>query len=229
MRRMLLGALAALCPIAAGAAEYTIVDGGGATRTEADPYAPAPAPRGRRETVGALLAPGVALFVEPAEGASPHVSNLLAGALVRRFGGHVPAAQALAAGRVVTARAALSEETDGATVVTWRFRDERGQVLAVAAASRRMADEATARDAESIALQIAAQLEESAPFRRALTLASAVARLDRTPSPARRPGGGEEGEVGPTAITAGPPAEAAAPVARPDARPRPAERHPSAE
>ena len=86
-------------PPAAPAAptERIILTEDGAVRTEEDPFSPRALRRADHDVQATTIARGVALVVEPAEGAPIYVSNLLAAALVRRFAGHQSMEEAMAA------------------------------------------------------------------------------------------------------------------------------------
>lgn len=176
-------------------------------REAADPMA-APKARADQRAVGVIVAPGVAMFIEPAVGASAQVSNLLAGALARRFSGHVDTARVLGAGRVFTIRPFVTS-TVGAVDIDWRLRDEQGAPLGGVAASVQLGAPGsfTADDAERMAFQIAARLSDPDDLGAAFAAAAAMARIDRVPTPAARPGaeGEEAAENAPLTITAAPP------------------------
>ena len=86
----------ALTPAEPAPAQVVVTEDG-RLETREDPYAPRALRRAGHDVQATLLAPGVALVVEPAVGAPIYVSNVLAAALVRRFGGHLPADEAMAA------------------------------------------------------------------------------------------------------------------------------------
>lgn len=182
-------------------------------RRENDPYAIARGEDG--DVFGGLFAPGVGFFVEATAGGS---SALLAGAFVRRFSGRVPIADILAAGQVFRVRPVISPGPDGRVSVEWRIRDDSGAPIDAITVSRHMKDPISPRDAERLALETAAAMAEDPEIQEALARAGAVAQIDRTPSPAPRPGDSEDAAAPPLKIDAGPP-EAAAPP-----QPRPAER-----
>ncbi len=187
-RRALLAALALGAGPAAADITYWAVD---AQRTEPDPHAPRPALRADIQTFATLAAPGVGLVVEPAEGGTVWIANLIGGALVRRFAGHVEPGLALGAGRVLSLAPRLALR--GADLVaTFRLRDERGRELAAFFAVVRLAAPNLRAfgpaEAERLAFQAAALLLGEGPAADALRDAAALAAIDATPDPAPRPG-----------------------------------------
>ncbi|MFN3260432.1 MAG: hypothetical protein ACE37J_07720 [Pikeienuella sp.] len=157
-------------------------------RTEADPRAPLLALRTERQTFGAAIAPGVGLFVEPVAGATIHGSNLLAGAVVRRLSGHAEASRVLSSGRLFTLRARLSGGR-GRAVLDWALTDERGAAAGAGYAVSRLsgAGRIGPEEAERLAFQIAAQLQDETALGPVIAAAAALARIEGAPSPAPRP------------------------------------------
>lgn len=145
------------------------------------------------------IARGVSLVVEPAENAPVYVSNLLAAALVRRFSGHEPVEQAMAAPVVFLIRPVVAEEAvtiNGQLVVDWSLRTERGRPVGGAYAARRLSGVVTGNDpwtaftpedAEFLALQTAANLLEVEALRAAIEAGVAEAQAALTPTPPPRP------------------------------------------
>ncbi|MEL6793115.1 MAG: hypothetical protein AAFP78_06660 [Pseudomonadota bacterium] len=145
------------------------------------------------------IARGVSLVVEPAANAPVYISNLLAAALVRRFSGHEPVEQAMAAPVVFLIRPTVAVEAltiDGHLIVDWSLRTERGRAVGAAYAARRLsgaisgADPWTAltpEDAELIAIQTAANLLEVEALRAAIEAGAAEAQAALTPTPTPRP------------------------------------------
>lgn len=181
-------------PALADDAGITFWDGA-ALRTEPDPHAVLPARHTERQNLGTLMARDVGLFVEPATGAPAYASNLIAGALVRRFAGHIALHRALGAGRVFTIDPHVVAAR-GRVEVSWRLFDGEGQEIGAFRVGARMsgAPEAgrpfagfTPEDAERIAFQSAARLEEAPHVADAIRAAQTLARLDRTPTPSARP------------------------------------------
>lgn len=191
-------------------------------RVEDDPYTRRVARLADIDVFTTLLAPDVALVVEPAEGAPARVSNLLGGALVRRFAGDLDKTQALGAAKVFLIQPVLAEDAarfDGVLVVDWRLRSETAEEIGAVYASRRLSgavrtspwDAFTADDAEFIALQSAAQILETDAVRRALTAARDIALLENAPTPVLRA----------QPETAEPPPAGSATTQRPAPRPAP--------
>lgn len=184
MRR---AALLLLLALPAGAGEITFWDGA-ALRTATDPHATIPALRTEPQSFAALAGEDVGLLIEPAAGAPVYVSNLIAGAVVRRFSGHLEARRALSAERLLALAPVVSLSGEEA-VVDWRVYDERRAPLAAFRTRARMSGEGrglaafTPEDAERLAFQTAAMLEE------AVNIADqeAHARIGRTPTPLSRP------------------------------------------
>lgn len=180
-----------LLALPATAGEITFAGPGG-LRSEPDPRAPVPALRLDRQTFAALVAPDVGLLVEAAEGAPVHVSNMLAGAVVRRLSGHVEARRALETGRVLTLEPRLSVSR-GSVVADWRLTDERGAFLGAQFAASRLSGRGegfarfTPQDAERLAFQVAAQFLGAGSVADAIRSAAALAQIERSPSPAARP------------------------------------------
>ncbi|WP_340107675.1 hypothetical protein [Pikeienuella sp. HZG-20] len=186
----LLAAAAMLRPAAPAAGEITYWTGA-ALRTAPDPRAVPPARGAGPQSFGALIAEDVGLFIEPEAGAPAHAFNLVAGAVVRRFSGHIPLHRVLGAERILTLRAALTAAGPD-LAATWRLVDSKGARLETFRISVRMRGAPapgrpfaalTAEDAERIALQVAATLDGSAE----IDAAKVLARLDRAPTPAPRP------------------------------------------
>ncbi|MEX2519886.1 MAG: hypothetical protein WD969_11200 [Paracoccaceae bacterium] len=210
MRRAAL-ALVFVAGAAAADGRITFWDGE-MLREKADPMTAPAALQAGHQAFAVLVAPDVGLFIEAAVGASAHVSNLLAGALARRFSGHVDAARVLGAGRVFSIRPFVTVR-GGVIEVDWRLRDEREAALGGVAATVRPGSPATftAYDAERIAFQTAARLTDPDDLGAAFAAAAAMGRIDRVPSPAARPGS----EVDEKSAGA-PPMIAAAPVEIPE-------------
>ncbi len=177
--------LALALPTSAGEITFAGPEG---LRTEADPRAPVPALRTERQTFGAVLAPGVGLFLEPVAGATVHGSNLLAGAVVRRLSGHAETSRVLASERLFTLRARLSAAR-GPAVLDWALTDERGAAAGAGYAVSRLsgAGRIGAEEAERFAFQIAAQLLDETALGPVIEAAAALARIEGAPSPAPRP------------------------------------------
>lgn len=183
---------------ALGAQRWWLKDDGG-IRIETDPYAPRTALKGEYETFVTRLAPGVAMIVEPAVGAPPVVSNMLGDALVRRFGGRLPGATALDTQRLLLIRPHISQDRgaiSGSLIVDWRLADQRGAPLGAVFAQRSLTgvitgdDPLTAltrKDVEMISIQTASHLLEFAPVVQAINDTQALAMIETTPVPKRRP------------------------------------------
>lgn len=188
-RRAALLVAAGLGAAPAAAAELTLWDGA-ALRTAPDPFAPAAARAADLDAFATLAAPGVGLVVEPAAGATPRVANLIGGAVVRRFAGHVERGLALGAGRVLTLAPQLTLR--GAELVAdFRLRDERGADLAAFYALARLPAPGLAafgpETAERLAFQAAALLKGEGPAGDALRAAAALASIEATPDPLPKP------------------------------------------
>ncbi|MEO0362261.1 MAG: hypothetical protein AAF322_14185 [Pseudomonadota bacterium] len=144
-----------------------------------------------------LIAPGVALVAEPAEGAPAYVSNSLGGALARRFAGHTPLDRALAAPEVFFATPILLPPAtpDDPLIVDWTIRRPGRPPLGAVYAQRRLTGprgatlwlRLSASDAEHIALQTAAGIEATPEIRLAVARAAARAEIAETPSPRANP------------------------------------------
>lgn len=183
---------------------------------EADPYARRALRRADHDLQATTIARGVTLVAEPAEGAPVYVSNLLNAALARRFGGHLPVKDALAAPVVFLIRPVVSEEAltaEGRIIVDWLLRTETGEPVGVVYAARRLTgamergDPWTAvspADAEHVAIQTAANILEAPAIREALARGAVDAAISRTPSPTPRPKRAEPPSAAPPA--AAPPA-----------------------
>lgn len=206
----------ALAPAGPVPAQVVVTEDGRLEARE-DPYAPRALRRADHDVQATLLAPGVALVVEPAAGAPVYVSNLLAAALVRRFGGHLPTDEAMAAPVAFLIRPHVSPEAltqEARLVVDWRLRSEDGGDLGAVYAARRVTGEVTrgdpwtavsAVDAEHVALQTAAHLIDATPIRAALAAGALEAEVATTPTPAPRPNRTVEGsEVAPRLAPAPP-------------------------
>lgn len=172
----------------------------GGVRIEDDPYAPRPVRRADYDQNVTLLAPNVALVVQPAIGAPVGVSNMLGAALVRRFAGALRMKEALAAAKVFVIQPRIGgggSGEDDALIVDWRLRSEKAEDVGLVYASRRLTGAPTeadpwaaftSGDAEHIAFQTAAHLMETPAIRAALIGARGNAVLERTPSPRAKPG-----------------------------------------
>lgn len=192
-RAALLLALILPAPLCAG--DITFWDGE-TLHTAPDPHAAIPARRTDPQTFGALAGADVGLVVEETSGAPVYVSNLIEGAVIRRFSGHVALQSALGAGQVLSFAPSLI--VSGADIyVDWQVYDARRALLADFLTHARMsgATEAgrpfaafTSEDAERIAFQVAAAFEEAVDIGEL----EARARLDRTPTPEARPQSMEE-------------------------------------
>lgn len=188
-------------PLPAG--ELLVLGADGAVFTAEDPRAPRVIRRADLDVAATMIAPDVALVARPATGAPAYVSNLLGDALIRRFAGHAPLDQALGAAEVfvITPRLAAAPTYSGALVVDWTVATDRGAPLGAVYAERRLTGTVTTNpwtaltpeDAEHIALQTAAELTATPAVRDAVVRAAAQAALDATPSPAIRPGRGDDG------------------------------------
>lgn len=194
MRRAALACLFLATPALADDAGITFWDGA-ALRTAPDPHAVLPALHTERQKLGTLIARDVGLFVEPASDAPAYVSNLIAGALVRRLAGHVALHRALGAGRVFTIEPHVVAAR-GRVAVNWRLFTEEGEEIGAFLAAARMSGAPraghpfagfTPEDAERIAFQTAARLEEAPFVADAIRAAQTLTRLDRTPTPPARP------------------------------------------
>lgn len=188
-------------PPAAPAAptERIILTEDGAVRTEEDPFSPRALRRADHDVQATTIARGVALVVEPAEGAPIYVSNLLAAALVRRFAGHQSMEEAMAAPVVFLIRPSVASDAataDGKLVVDWTLKSEDGAPLGAVYATRRLTGAmqgvdpwtaVSAEDAEFIALQTAAHLMEVGAVRAALASGAAEAKTALVPTPPPRP------------------------------------------
>lgn len=180
-------------------AQRVFIGGDGEMILETDPFAPRTSRRADADVNATLIAKDVALVVEPAEGAPVYLSNRLAGALVRRFAGHILMRDALSAEEVFLIRPVIAPEgltSDGVLIVDWRLRAQSGGDVGAVYAKRRLtgavtgADPWTAvsdADIEHIALQTAAHLLASPDVAEAIATAAGVAALDRTPTPTARP------------------------------------------
>lgn len=199
--------------------DLVLVADDGEVTVGADPYAPAAARRADYDVNATLIARDVALVVEPATRAPIYVSNLLGGALVRRFGGHLPLNQALGAEEVFFIRPALSGGPvhSGFVIVDWAIWTEDRDLIGVVYAERRLSgavesdpwDAFTRGDAEHLALQAASDLVATPAISEAIMRATDRAALKRTPTPAARP----QAPGAPSRL-------AAASAPRPTARPR---------
>lgn len=171
----------------------------GAVRLEEDPFSPRALRRADYDVQATKIARGVALVVQPAEGAPVYVSNLLAAALVRRFSGHQSMEEAMASPVVFLIRPSVASDAataDGKLVVDWTLTTEGGAPVGAVYAARRLtgamrgADPWTAvsaEDAEFIALQTAAHLMEVEAVRAALASGAAEAKTSLVPTPPPRP------------------------------------------
>lgn len=187
-RAALLLALALPAPLFAG--DITLWDGG-TLRTAPDPHAAVPALRTDPQTFGALAGADIGLVVEETSGAPVYISNLIEGAVIRRFSGHVALQRALAATEVLTFTPSLvlsGEEV----FVDWQVFDARRALLAEFLTHARMSGAAKAgrpfvafapEDAERIAFQAASAFEDAVD----IDELEARARLERVPTPQTRP------------------------------------------
>lgn len=179
--------------------ERVIVSDDGELTVERSPFSPPTLRRADYDLQATTIARGVSLVVEPAENAPVYVSNLLAAALVRRFSGHEPIENALAAPVVFLIRPVIAADAatiSGKLVVDWSLRTERGRPVGAIYAARRLSGAMTeanpwsaftADDAEFIALQTAANLLEVKEMREALDRGAVEAQVALTPNPAPRP------------------------------------------
>ncbi len=186
-------------PQAQVAEQRVILDADKSVRVERNPFARQTVRRADYDIAATLLAKDVALVVEPAEGVPIYVSNQLGAALIRRFAGHLPMKEALAAAEVFFVQPVVSGDSatlNGVLVVDWLIRSQRGQELGAVFASRRLSGTLntsdpwqafTADDAEFLAIQVAAELAQVGPIRAALENAETLAELDRIPTPVARP------------------------------------------
>jgi len=178
-------------------------------RVEQNPYARRPSRRADYDVNATLVAENVALVMQPAVGAPIYVSNLLGAALARRFAGQLPLDRAMGAAEVFLMQPVVSGASatqNGAVVVDWVIRTERGETVGAIFATRRLSgavgtssfwDAFAPDDAEFIALQTAAQIVEVDSIRNALSDAAAKTIVDATPSPLPRPGAEDEAEAEP--------------------------------
>ncbi|MFV0472835.1 MAG: hypothetical protein ACK5MQ_01115 [Pikeienuella sp.] len=199
MRRT--GTLGAICVMLMAAPQAGAQQGritfwdGTALRAEIDPQAAPQARRTEIQNEATMLSRDVGLFIEPDLDAPVYASNLVAVALTRRLMGQAPVDRALGAARVFTLRPKLSAAA-GRVIVDWRFFNEQGAAVAAMQASAAMsgAPEAgdpfaafTPADAERIAFQTAAMIEDSPDLAAAIAAAKALTALAETPIPAARP------------------------------------------
>lgn len=176
-----------------------IVDDSGEIRAEEDPFSARALRRADHDLQATMIAPDVSLVVEPAANAPIYVSNMLSAALVRRFAGHMPVEDALAAPVVFLIRPMIAADAatiNGKLVVDWALRTERGKPVGAVYAARRLSGAVsngdpwtavTPEDAEFIAFQAAANLKETTAIREAIARAAVDARVALTPTPAPRP------------------------------------------
>ena len=179
--------------------ERLILTNDGQVRAEEDPFTARALRRADYDLQATTIARGVSLVVEPAENAPIYVSNLLAAALVRRFSGHLPVEEAMAAPVVFLIRPVIAADAatiNGQLVVDWTLRDEKGGNVGAVYAARRLSGTVsggdpwsafTAEDAEFIALQTAANLIDTPALKEALNRGAVDARVALTPTPPPRP------------------------------------------
>lgn len=211
-------------PVTEEPTQRIFLSDGGVIRVEEDPFSRRAIRRADHDAHVTLISDNVALVVEPQPDAPAEISNLLGAALVRRFRGQLPVAEALAVPRVFFIQPLFSAEATrqtGKIVVDWRLRTAEGAPVGAVYATRRLSgsmrngDPLTAfsvADAEHIALQTAAFLLDTPEIRAAMVDAQSLATIDETPAPLPRPT--RAGDAAATDSTASP-LVAPAPIDRP--------------
>ncbi|MGB0853555.1 MAG: hypothetical protein ACPGVA_02290 [Pikeienuella sp.] len=186
-------------PIAEEPTQRIFLAEGGTIRVEDDPYSRRPIRYADHDAYVTKISDKVALVVEPQLSAPAAVSNLLGAALVRRFQGQLPEAEALSAPRVFFIQPVLSAEATrqtGKMVVDWHLRTADRRDVGAVYATRRLSGQMTGTDpltaftvadAEHIALQTAAHLIDTPAISAAMRDAQTLAIISQTPAPAKRP------------------------------------------